>query len=91
MDKDDWQGMQADKQLRDFAGQLRDQYPHLRVKVHVFGGGVSLIVTQPTGADVAKIIYEKNQYIVTTVGQPAKRVTFDQATKQLEEALSKLS
>ncbi len=91
MDKDDWQGMQADKQLRDLLGQLRDQYPHLKAKVHVFGGGVSLILTQPTGADVAKIIYEKNQYTLTLAGQAPKRVTFDQAEKLLEETLATLS
>ena len=91
MDKDDWLGMQADSQLRDLLGRLREQYPNLKMKVHVFGGGVSLIVNQPTGADVAKIIYEKNQYTITVAGQSPKRVTFDQAMKQLEEALATLS
>ncbi len=91
MDKDDWLGMQADSQLRDLLGRLREQYPNLKMKVHVFGGGVSLIVNQPTGADVAKIIYEDNQYTFTIAGQPPKRVTLDQATKLLEETLAKLS
>ena len=99
MDKEDWEAMQAQKQksastggirdsLRDISERLQTQYPNLTFKIHTFDDGVSLIVRQPTGTDVAKIIYENNQYTFTIAGQPRKRVTFDQAVNLLEEVLS---
>ncbi|MDX2077049.1 MAG: hypothetical protein SFZ02_11500 [bacterium] len=102
MDKEDWEAMQAQKQksastggireaLRDVSERLQAQYPNLTFKIHPFDDGISLIVRQPTGADVAKIIYENNQYTFTIAGQPRKRVTFDQAVNLLEEALATLA
>jgi hypothetical protein len=102
MDKDDWEAMQAQKHksastggirdsLRDISERLQALYPTLIFKIHPFDNGVSLIVRQPTGADVAKIIYENNQYTFTIPGQPRKRVTLDQAVNLLEEALATLS
>ncbi|MCU0482312.1 MAG: hypothetical protein MUE54_14050 [Anaerolineae bacterium] len=102
MDKADWEAMQARKQndvsmgkirevLSDISSRLQPQYPNLNFKIHAFDEGVSLIVRQSSGADVAKIIYEDNQYTFTIAGQPRKRVTLDQAEKLLEETLAKLS
>lgn len=102
MDKDDWEAMQVQKQndasmgkireaLTDISSRLQVQYPNLNFKIQSFDEGISLIVRQPSGADVAKISYVNNQYTFTIAGQARKRVTLDQAAKLLEDVLVTLS